>query len=53
MHPYLYAYFTNGIVSKKWMWLLKYKKKITLIQDSSLAITDYIFTNAMGEQIEL
>lgn len=52
MHPYLYAYFTKGFISKKTKWFFKYQKKITLIQDSSLAITDYVFTNKMGEQIE-
>lgn len=53
MHPYLYAYFTKGLISKKTMWYFKYQKKITLIQDSSLAITDYVFTNKMGEQVEI
>jgi len=52
MHPYLYAYFTKGFISKKTKWYFKYHKKITLIQDSSLAITEYIFTNKMGEQVE-
>ncbi|NJN24889.1 MAG: Rne/Rng family ribonuclease [Cyclobacteriaceae bacterium] len=53
MHPYLYSYFTKGLISKKWKWFFKYRKKINLIQDSSLAITDYIFTNKIGEQIEI
>jgi ribonuclease G len=53
LHPYLYAYFTKGLLSKKNRWLLKYHKKIKLIQDSSLAITDYIFTNKMSEQVEI
>ena len=53
LHPYLQAYFTKGIISKKVKWFFKYQKKIILIQDSSLAITDYIFTNKMGEQIEI
>ena len=53
LHPYLHAYFTKGFISKKLKWFLKYQRKIILIQDSSLAITDYIFTNKMGEQIEI
>jgi ribonuclease G len=53
MHPYLYAFFTKGIISKKVKWFIKYQKKIILITDSSLAITDYVFTNKMGEQIEI
>lgn len=53
MHPYLHAFFTKGIISKKVKWFIKYQKKIILITDSSLAITDYVFTNKMGEQIEI
>jgi ribonuclease G len=53
MHPYLFAFFTKGLISKKVKWYFKYHKKITLIQDSSLALTDYVFTNKMGEQIEI
>ena len=53
LHPYLQAYFTKGIISKKLKWFFRYQKKVTLIQDSSLAITDYVFTNKMGEQIEI
>ncbi len=53
LHPYLFAYFTKGLPSKKMKWFFKYFKDIKLIQDSSLPITEYIFTNKMGEQIEL
>jgi ribonuclease G len=53
MHPYLHAYFTKGLLSKKVKWYLKYFINVKVLQDSSLAITDYIFTNKMGEQIEL
>lgn len=53
MHPYLYAYFTKGIISKKVKWSLKYQKKIKLIQDSSLGISEYVFTNKMGEEVEI
>ncbi len=53
LHPYLHAYFSQGIISKKVKWFFKYQKFILLIQDSSLAITDYFFTNKMGEKIEM
>lgn len=53
LHPYLHAYFTKGIISKKLRWFFKYQKMVILIKDSSLAITDYVFTNKMGEQIEI
>lgn len=53
LHPYLYAYFTKGPISKQVKWWFKYRKWVYLIQDSSLAITDFLFTNKMGVQIEL
>jgi ribonuclease G len=53
MHPYLHAYFTKGIYSKKIQWYFKYFRKINILQDSSLGISDYVFTNKLGEQIEL
>jgi len=53
LHPYLHAYFTAGYPSIRMRWYLKYNKWIKLIKDTSLAITDYFFTNKQGEQIEL
>ncbi len=53
LHPYLYAYFTKGVLSKKTIWLFKYKHWINLEQDSSLGLTDYRFINGQGEEIEV
>jgi ribonuclease G len=53
VHPYLFAYFTEGLVSKRMNWFLKYKKWINLQKDSSLGILDYHFKNKAGEEIEL
>lgn len=53
LHPYLYAYFTQGLVSKRMAWVLKYKKWIGIEKDSSLGILDYHFKNKNGEIIEL
>jgi ribonuclease G len=53
LHPYLHAYFTAGYPSIRTKWYFKYKKWIKLIKDTSLPITDYLFTNKQGEQIEL
>lgn len=53
MHPYLYAYFTKGLFSKRIKWIFKYFRRINLIQDSSLGISEYLITNKMGELIEL
>lgn len=53
VHPYLYAYFTEGLFSRRMHWLLKYKKWIGLQKDSSLGILDYRFKNRAGDEIEI
>ena len=53
LHPYLYAYFTKGIYSKRVQWFMKYYKWVHLIEDSSLGLTDFHFVNSTGEEIEL
>ncbi len=53
LHPFLHAYYTKGIISKRMRWFFKYKKSVELIRDSSLAITEYKFLNKDGEEIEL
>jgi len=53
LHPFLYAFFTKGFISKQWKWFFKYKKWIKLIQDSSLAIVEYKFYSSHGDEIEL
>ncbi len=53
LHPYLYAYFTNGLYSKQMQWFIKYRRWISLVKDTSLPLTDYKFTNKEGDPIEL
>ena len=53
VHPYLHAFFTQGIYSKRIQWFMKYKRWINLEKDSSLGILDYQFRNKAGEQIEI
>ncbi len=53
LHPYLHAYFTKGLISKKVKWFFKYYKKIRLVQDSSFAITQFMFVDKFGEEIEV
>ena len=52
LHPYLHAYFTKNWISKRFQWFLKYGRWVTLVQDSSMAITDYKFFNKNQEEIE-
>jgi len=53
LHPYLHAYFTYGVISKRVKWFFKYFKWVTLIRDSSLPVTEYKFLDETGEPIEI
>ena len=53
LHPFLYAYFTEGFISQRMKWFFKYKKWVSLMKDSSLGLTEYSFVNGQGEEIEL
>lgn len=53
LHPYLHAYFSKGLFSKRVQWFLKYYKWVNLIEDSSLGLTEFHFVNSSGEEIEL
>lgn len=53
VHPYLYAYFTKGFISRRMQWYFKYWRWVSLVRDTSLAITEYKFLNKEGEEIQL
>lgn len=53
LHPFLFAYFTKGTLSKRVKWFLKYQRWVNLVEDSSLAITEYNVLDANGELIEV
>ena len=41
VHPFLYSYFTKGLISKRIKWWIKYKKWVKFKQDFSLEMIDY------------
>jgi ribonuclease G len=53
VHPYLHAYFTQGFISQRMRWYLKYKRWVTMVKDTSMAIIEYKFLNKEGEEIQL
>jgi ribonuclease G len=53
LHPFLHAYFTKGVFSKRWEWYRKYHTWVKMEKDSSLGLSDYTFYNKMGEEIEM
>ncbi len=52
MHPYLFAYFTQRIFSRRIKWFFKYFRWINLVEDSSLALTEYEIHNSQGQIIQ-
>jgi len=53
LHPFLHAFYTTGFISKRMRWYFKYKRWVTLVKDTSLAITEFKFLNRDGEEIEV
>lgn len=53
LHPFLYAYYTKGIISKRVRMFFKYKRWVTIVRDSSLGITEFHFLNKDGEVIDM
>lgn len=53
LHPYLFSYFTAGVISRRTRWFFKYKRWVELVQDTSLGVTECKYLNKDGEEIEL
>jgi ribonuclease G len=53
VHPYLHAYFTQGLISQRMRWYFNYKRWVSLVKDTSMAIMEYKFLNKEGEEIQL
>jgi len=53
VHPFLYAYYTKGLISKRVKLYFKYKRWVEMVKDSSLGVTEFHFLNKDGEEIDL
>lgn len=53
VHPFVYSYYREGIITRQMKWFAKYKVWIKLIKDSSIGITEFHFLNKDGDEIEL
>jgi len=53
LHPFLYAYYREGFITRQMRWFLQYKTWVKLIKDSSLGLTEFHFLNRQGDEIEL
>jgi ribonuclease G len=53
VHPYVEAFLKKGLVSIKWKWFFKYKKKISIIPTYSYHFLEYRFFNKHDDEINL
>ena len=53
VHPYVYAYINQGIISLKKKWKMKYGLGVKICPDQSLAILQYRFVDTHGDEIDL
>jgi ribonuclease G len=53
VHPFIEAYFTKGLPSRKQKWFLKYGRKINVKPVSSQQILEYHFYNKNEEEIKI
>lgn len=52
-NPYLAAFFTKGLISKRVQWFMRYKRWIKIVPISSYSILEYRFLNNDQEEIKL
>jgi ribonuclease G len=53
VHPYLEAYFKNGLISRQMKWFFKYKKWIPVRGVTANNLLQYTFVNDKNEEIAL
>ncbi len=53
IHPYIYAYVNQGLVSLKRKWQIKYGFGIKIIPNQKLAFLEYLFYDSQGEEIDM
>lgn len=53
VHPYVYAYINQGIISLKKKWKMKYGLGVKICPDQSLAILQYRFVDSHGNEIDM
>ncbi len=53
VHPYIYAYITSGLISRRMRWFFKYGKWVKLKQVTTYHLTEFHFLNAKEVEIKL
>ena len=53
VHPYVYAYINQGLLSIKQRWRMKYGLNLKVLPDQSLALLQYRFMDRSGDEIDM
>lgn len=53
LHPFLYAYYTHGLISKRTKWYLKYKTWVALEKNTALGIIEFRFRDKFEQEIDI
>ncbi len=53
VHPYIFAFITKGIFSKRLKWIFKFKRKIKLISKQGYQLLEYHIFNKNNDEIVL
>lgn len=53
VHPFLYAYFTRGVISPRVRWFRKYYKWVNIISVDNYNLDEYRFFNKNNDEIRL
>ncbi len=53
VNPYIYAYITSGLISRRMRWFFKYGKWVKLKQVTTYHLTEFHFLNAKDVEIKL
>ncbi len=53
VHPFVYAYLTEGIFNFRWKWWRKYGQWVKIRKQNALHFLEYHFYNKTGEEIKM
>lgn len=53
VHPFLHAYLTKGLISKKRLWQFKYNKRLIIKADQSYTYLEYNFFDRKGNMLNI
>ena len=52
VHPYLYSYFTIGVLSRQYKWFIKHRRWVKIEKDNNIGIKDYVFLDSNSQIIQ-